>query len=98
MYTLKCLLLVICLGLLLPLQASPDVIFTDAEYESLQQTLEELEKLNNDNLTLEDSLHKMNEQLQSSYKKQKVYLITGSILTIISVGIISYEVGAFNGR
>ena len=98
MRTLRCLLLAICLGLLLPLHASSDVIFTDAEYESLQQTLEKLEALNNDNLTLVKSLQETNEQLQSSYKKQKTYLIVGSILTMVSVGVISYEVGAFNGR
>lgn len=98
MKVLKCLLLVICLGLL-PLSHAPsDVIFTDAEYESLQQTLEKLEILNNDNLTLVENLQKTNEQLQISYKKQKTYLMVGSILTAISIGVISYEVGALNGR
>ena len=111
MRTLKCLLLVICLALLRPFFVSSDVVFTDGEYKELQQVIQGLETLNNNNQILVENLQKdlsssqilvknlqeMNSQLQNSYRRQKTYLIMGSILIIISSGIVGYGIGAFNG-
>lgn len=90
---LKALLLVLLLVLS---QAYADVIFTDEQYEELQQTVSQLQQLNNDNLTYVNDLTQMNEQLRNSYKKQKIFWIVGSILTVISSGVIGYCVGVNN--
>lgn len=87
---LKALLLVLLLVLS---QAYADVTFTDEQYEELQQTLEQLQTLNNDNQNIVSDLQQMNEQLKNSYKKQKIYWIMGSILTTVSVGITCYCIG-----
>ena len=67
---LRVLLLAMCLVLFRPSYVSADVIFTDEQYEELQQTVNQLQQLNNDNLTYVNDLTQMNEQLRNSYKKQ----------------------------
>lgn len=93
---LRVLLLATCLVLFRPSYVSADVIFTDEQYEELQQTVSQLQQLNNDNLTYVNDLTQMNEQLQNSYKKQKIFWIVGSILAVISSGVIGYCAGVNN--
>ena len=93
---LRVLLLAMCLVLFRPSYVSADVIFTDEQYEELQQTMGQLQQLNNDNLTYVNDLTQMNEQLRNSYKKQKIFWIVGSILAVISSGVIGYCVGVNN--
>lgn len=92
----RCLRVLLLVTLLVSFQPScvyADVTFTDEQYEELQQTLEQLQELNSDNQNIVTNLQQMNEQLQSSYKKQKTYWIVGSILTTVSVGITCYYIG-----
>ena len=85
-----------CLVLFRPSDVSADGIGTGLQYEELQQTVSQLQQLNNDNLTYVNDLTQMNEQLRNSYKKQKIFWIVGSILAVISSGVIGYCVGVNN--
>ena len=104
---LKRLSLVLLLSCLLPSYGFSDVIFTDAQYEELSQTLDLLQKEQEKQkkyeedlkkqvqaykMTSEDLMRVMQER-QSYYKKRTTFWIAGSALMIIASSVISYEVG-----
>lgn len=100
---LKRLLLVLLLSCLLPSYGFSDVIFTDAQYEELSQTLDLLQKEQEKQKKYEEERKKYEEDLmramqeqQSYYKKRTTFWIAGSALMIIASSVISYEVGKYH--
>lgn len=98
MKVLKCFFLVLCLGLLRPSYAFADVTYTSEQHKELQEIVYRLGLLNEeDQKEIQDLKTTMKKQ-QTLYKKQKIYWTVVSVLAIVSVGMIGYEVGRYDAR
>ena len=98
MKVLRCFFLALCLGLLRPSYAFADVTYTSEQHKELQEIVYRLGLLNKEDQKEIQDLKTTMKRQQTLYKKQKIYWTVVSVLAIVSVGMIGYEVGKYNAR